>query len=316
MRIRKGRRFTTLWTAGLLAALLTAASCDSEGDNSPLNNKKEGGEAESQVDRKLPPLRIAFIPYENPERLIDKAEPALSFLQTELGRPIKAFVTLDYSAAVEALAAGHADVSFLSPLPYVLAHSRTGATAVLGEVYAGRPYYYSKIFVRKDSGIKTLADLRGKTIAYVDPISSSGYLYPHDILVRAGLIKDLDKPRGGFFKRVYFAGGDQQAIQAVYNEHVDAAGIGEFALNLLRLEDRDAITTIGESVRIPSHCVVVRKDLDKKLREQFIHAMLKLNEPANRKLISALYGTESYVEVTHETYKAVEQMAREYGFLK
>ena len=233
-----------------------------------------------------------------------------------MGRPIKAFVTLDYSAAVEALAAGHADVSFLSPLPYVLAHSRTGATAVLGEVYAGRPYYYSKIFVRKDSGIKTLADLRGKTIAYVDPISSSGYLYPHDILVRAGLIKDLDKPRGGFFKRVYFAGGDQQAIQAVYNQHVDAAGIGEFAINLLRLEDRDAITTIAESVRIPSHCVVVRKDLDKELREQFIQAMLKLNEPANRKLLSSLYGTESYVEVTHETYKAVEQMAHQYGFLK
>ena len=136
------------------------------------------------------------------------------------------------------------------------------------------------------------------------------------MFVRAGLIKDRKTPSSGFFRRVYFAGGDQQAIQAVFNNHVDAAGIGEFAINLLGLEQRDAITTIGKSVRIPSHCVVVRKELDRTLRDQFVRAMLKLNEPANRTLLAGLYGTESYVEVTHETYKPVEAMARRYGFLK
>ena len=320
--------------AALLAAVLSAASCGGSSEPETGVSKQErartdtdgklrvdrpvekGGQAKRRVDPTLEPLRITFIPYENPEKLIDNIKPALSFLEGEMGRPIKHFVMLDYSAAVEALAGGEADVSFLSPLPYVLTHARTGAIAVLGEVYAGRPYYYSKIFVRKDSGIRTLADLKGRTIAYVDPISSSGYLYPHDIFVRAGLIQDRKTPTGGFFRRVYFAGGDQQAIQAVYNKHVDAAGIGEFAINLLRLEERDATTTIGQSLRIPSHCVVVRKDLDSNLRAQFVQAMLKLNDPANRKLLAGLYGTESYVTVTHETYKPVEEMARRYGFLK
>ncbi len=320
--------------AALLAAVLSAASCGGSSEPETGSSQQErartdtdekrpvdrpadkGGPAKRRVDPTLEPLRITLTPYENPDKLIDNVKPALSFLEEEMGRPIEHFVTLDYSAAVEALAGGSADVSFLPPLPYVLTHARTGAIAVLGEVYAGRPYYYSQIFVRKDSGIETLKDLKGRTIAYVDPISSSGYLYPHDIFVRAGLIKDRKTPKGGFFRRVYFAGGDQQAIHAVYNKHVDAAGIGEFAINLLRLEERDAITTIARSVRIPSHCVVVRKDLAKALRAQFVRAMLKLNEPANRKLLAGLYGTESYVTVTHETYKPVEEMARQYGFLK
>lgn len=154
------------------------------------------------------PLRIAFIPYENPEQLIDNVRPAVNFLEKRLGRKIKFFITLSYSSAVEALNAGKADISFMSPLPYILANKQTGAEAILGEIYRGKSYYQAKIFVRKDSGIKSLADLRGKSIAYVDPISSSGFMYPHDVFIRAGLAKGgLGKPEGGFFRRVYFAGG-------------------------------------------------------------------------------------------------------------
>ncbi|MCH7650610.1 MAG: PhnD/SsuA/transferrin family substrate-binding protein, partial [Nitrospinae bacterium] len=66
----------------------------------------------------------------------------------------------------------------------------------------------TRIFVRKDSGLKTLADLKGKTIAFTDPISSSGYLYPLDLFKSEGL---LHGPPEKYFKRIYFAGGDEQA---------------------------------------------------------------------------------------------------------
>ena len=157
-----------------LAVILSAASCggssepetgtscggcepehtrpDTDGKSTVDRAPEKGRPAKKRVDRTLEPLRITLTPYENPDKLIDNVKPALSFLEEEMGRPIKHFVTLDYSAAVEALAGGRADVSFLPPLPYVLTHARTGAIAVLGEVYAGRPYYYSQIFVRKDSG--------------------------------------------------------------------------------------------------------------------------------------------------------------------
>lgn len=263
------------------------------------------------------PLRVALVPIENPERLIDGVKPAMRFLEKEIGIKIRHFITLSYSAAVEAMSSGRADISFLPPLPYVLARSRAGVEVILGEVYRGKSYYHSKIFVRRDSGIKKLSDLRGKTIAYVDPISSSGFMYPHDIFTQASLLKGgTQNPEGGFFRRVYFAGGDEQAIRSVFGKFVDAAGVSEFSLNLLKQGERAALVPLATSARIPSHNVVARKGLDPKLKERFVSAMLKLNEPANRKYLKYLYGTDGYVRVNHADYRAVADMALKYGFIK
>lgn len=262
-------------------------------------------------------LRIAFVPIENPEKLISGARPAMRFLEREMGRKVRHFITLNYSAAVEAMISEKADVSFLPPLPYVLASRRAGVEAVLGEIYEGKPYYYSRIFARRDGGVKTLADLRGGTIAYVDPISSSGFMYPHDVFVRAGLVKGgPEKPEGGFFRRVYFAGGDQQAMEAVAGGFVDAAGVSQYALNLLPPERRGEIAAIAQSARIPSHGVVARRGLAPDVRRAFIEAMLKLNRPERRALRRALYGTDGYVRVGPAHYEPVAAMARKYGFLR
>ena len=306
-RLIANRAFTARSWTTILVGLCTAA----------LMGLAVPADSAKKIDPKLTPLKIALIPFSNPEQLIDNIAPAISFLEKEMGRRIRYFITLSYSSAVEALNTGKADISFMSPLPFTLANKHTGAEAILGEIYNGKDYYHAKIFVRKDRGIRTIADLKGKTIAYVDPISSSGFMYPHDVFVRAGLVKGgLDKPEGGFFRRVYYAGGDEQAIRSVYGGFVDAAGIGEFAINLLLTEEREAITTIAESVRIPSHVVVARKDLDPKLKARFIESMLKLNKPKHRSIVQLIYGTEGYVQVNSTTYKSVADMARKYGFLK
>ena len=90
------------------------------------------------VDTSLPPLRIAFIPSTNPDQMLDDVRPVVAYFERELGRPVRPYVMIDYSAAVEALRGGHADVSFMSPLPYVMAHQMGAADALLGEVYRGR----------------------------------------------------------------------------------------------------------------------------------------------------------------------------------
>ena len=142
-------------------------------------------------------------------------------------------------------------------------------------------------------------------------------MYPHDIFIRAGLVNGgLEKPEGGFFRRVYFAGGDQQAINSMVGGFVDAAGVSQYALNLLRPEQRDQVVAIAQSARIPSHNVVVRKELAPEIRQKFIAAMMKMNRPENRGLLRALYGTDGYVRVGHSRYKSVADMARKYGFLK
>lgn len=261
------------------------------------------------------PLRIVFIAYQNPDQLMEDVKPVVTYLQATLGVKVRAFAATDYAAVVEALRGETADIGFMGPLQYVIAHDQAGAYPVLGEIYNGSATYVSRIFVRKDSGIRSLAGLRGKTMAFVDPISSSGYMYPLDAFRDAGLIEKRDDA-DRFFKRIYFAGGDEQAIRAVYNGFVDAAGIGQYSYALLRPDERDAVVAIGESKPIPSHCVVVRKGLDRGLAKRFQSALLALNEGEDRALLKHLYSVDGYVAVTHETYAEVEKTARAYGFLE
>lgn len=260
------------------------------------------------------PFKIVFIAYENPNQLLEDVGPVVDYLEKALGRQVKPFVATDYAGVVEALRNGSADAAFMGALQYLLAARHGGAEPILGEVYSGSTTYRSRIFVRKDSGLQSPADLKGKTIAFVDPVSSSGYLYPLVIFKDAKLISGRDEA-DSFFRRTYFAGGDEQALRAVLNGFVDAAGIGEFAFDLLRGTERDQVAWIAESRPIPSHCVVVRQGLDGKVRKAFKEALLALNEGPDKPLLDRLYGVDGYVEVTPETYEEVEALAAAEGFL-
>ena len=277
----------------------------------------ESAEAEAMpdFDPDAPPLVLAFIPQENPEKLIGDIETITEYLQAELGFPVEGFVTQDHAAAVEALRYGEADISFMGALPYVLAHDQVGAQVILGEVYRGSPIYHGRIFVRRDSGIETLEDLRGKSIAFADPISESGYLYPLETFVEAGLLERGQDPQE-FFSAVYFAGGYQQAIQAVANGYADAAGASQFSDLLLTPDQLEEIIWIAESDDIPSHAVIARGDLEPEQIEAFKQAMLKLNDPEYKHLLQHVYSPDGYIEVTHDDYASVEEIARLYGFIE
>lgn len=259
-------------------------------------------------------LTLAFIPQENPEKLIGDIDVITDFLSKAIGVPVEGFVTLDHAAAIEALRSQSADISFTGALPYVFAHDAIGAEVLLAEIYRGEPTYTARLFVRKDSGLKTLEDLRGKTAAFADPISESGYLYPLEILAEAGLLDPSADPHS-FFHQVYFAGGYQQAIQAVANGLVDVAGVSEFSDLLLTPEQQLDVGWIAESKPIPSHAVITRSGLDNDLKHAFKEAMLSLNEPENRHLLQHVYGPDGYIGTDHRAYAPVAEIARRYGLL-
>lgn len=260
-------------------------------------------------------LRLAFIPQENPEKLLGDIESITDWLSGELGMPIKGFVTIDHAAAVEALRNGDADISFMGALPFVLAEAEIGAVPLLSELYRGKSSYTGRIFVRKDSGIKALADLENRDIAFADPISESGYLYPLAEFERAGLIARPEEAER-FFGRLFFAGGYQQAMQAMAQGLVDAAGASQYADLLLTPAQQAEVTWIGESPAIPSHLVIARPGLDTGLRARFVAAMLKLNEPEHRDKLRHLYGPDGYVPADPDAFNGVRELARRYGLLK
>lgn len=259
-------------------------------------------------------LKLAFIPQENPEKLLGDIEVITAWLSGEIGIPVEGFVTFDHAVAVEALRNGDADISFMGGLPFVLAEKEIGAVPLLSEVYRGAPSYTGRIFVRKDSGIETLADLKGRDIAFADPISESGYMFPLAEFEKAGLIAGPAQAEE-FFSRVFFAGGYQQAMQAMAQGLVDAAGASQYADLLLTPEQQAEVTWIAESPAIPSHVVIARPGLDPALTEKFVATMMTLNQPEHRGKLAYLYGPDGYVRADSAAYDGVRDMAQSFGLL-
>src|SRR5574342_7313 len=165
-------------------------------------------------------LHLALTPSQKPTDLMIAGEAFGAALGKLVGVPIRVTVASDYAAVIEALRNRTADLAFVHPAGYVLANREAKAKIVVQNLWHGKRTFTSRIFVRKDSGLKTLEDLRGKTIAFVDPASSSGYIYPMVMLIKRGLVKKGD-PKS-FFREVLFAGAHDAGMRALLNGHVDA----------------------------------------------------------------------------------------------
>jgi phosphonate transport system substrate-binding protein len=250
--------------------------------------------------------------------VVSDSNAICKYLEPYLGIPVEGFVTTDYGSSIESLRYKQADLAFVDPLAFMMAHEQIGAQPLLLEVYpGGKPSYYSCIWVRADSGIKTLEDLRGRTIAFADLVDMSGHLLPRDLFVREGLLAQ-DQLEGEFFKQVYFAGGDEQAVRAVLNGFVDAAGVSQFSYLLLRPEERRHVTVIGRSIVSPSHLVMARRELSPEIITRFKQALLALDgdRPSDKAVLDKLYGVEGYVEAELADFAEVARIAARYGLVK
>ena len=264
------------------------------------------------------PLRIAFISYANPQQVVKDAQAVADYLRPFVGVPIQSSVTLDYGSSIESMRGDKTDLAFVDPLAFMMAHEQIGAEPLLFEIYNyGKPTYRSSIWVRKDSGIERLEDLKGRTIAFADQVDMSGHLLPRDIFVKKGLVT-ARRLQGEFFKQVYFAGGDEQAIRSVLNRFVTAAGVSQFASLLLRPEERDSIKVIASSIESPSHLVMARKGVPSELKYRVKQALLALDasKPADKAILNKLYGVQGFSEATLADFAQVAEVAARYGFVK
>ena len=273
---------------------------------------------ERPLNAKAAPLNIAFISYANPQQVARDVAGVTNYLQKYLGVPVKGFVTLDYGSAIEAMRSSKADLAFVDPLAFMMAHEQMGARPLLLEVYrSGTPTYHSCIWVRKDSGLKQLADLRGKSIAFADQVDMSGHIMPRDIFVRSNLLS-AKRIEGEFFKQVYFAGGDEQAMRAMFNGFTDAAGISQYAINLLRGDERDKVTALATSIESPSHLLMARPGLSDEFANRIKQVLLALDKtnPADKAILDKLYGVYGYAEASLTNFQEVARVAASYGFVK
>lgn len=252
-------------------------------------------------------MTLALTPSRDPTALQEAGDAFARTLTQLSGVPIKAYVASDYAGVVEALRSRRVDLAFVHPVGYVLANREAGCQILVRDVWQGRVAYTARFFVRKASGIERLEDLRGKTIAFVDPASSSGYIYPMVLLVRRGLVRDRDPKT--FFKDALFAGTHEAALHSVVHGRVDAAASFDKAPDL-HLRDPALIaqlTWVAETPEIPEAGICARPGLPPEPLARVRRALLAIKPPEHAGLLKQLYEIDGFVEASDQDYQPVRE---------
>jgi phosphonate transport system substrate-binding protein len=228
------------------------------------------------------------------------------YLTQKLRYPVELAVGSDYAQL-----SGRIDLAFVCGLPYV-EHTRQGtprieplvAPVLRDQRYGGKPIYFSDVIVRRDSPLGSFADLRGRSWAYNEPVSQSGYGITRHHLVQMG-------ETTGYFSRVIAAGYHERAIHMVCSGEVEASAIDSHVLALV-MRDRPAlaagfriIDTLGPS---PIQPFVAGSHLSKSLKAEVTNALLELGDDTAMKPQLAHALVERFIPVSDTTYDEIRRM--------
>jgi len=232
---------------------------------------------------------------------------------------VSLFPAADYDGVIQGLLGGTLDYAELGASGYakVYLNDPKAVEPILTTVQTdGSTGYYSVMVARKDSGIKTLEDMKGKKLGFADPDSTSGYLVPSVSLPEA-----VKMPVDKYFGSTGFGGGHEQLVLEVVKGNFDAgttwaSGVGKFddgytSGNLKKMVDKgildmDDLVQVWKSPQIPNGPIVVRTSLDAGLKDKFKSYMMKLPE-TDPACFSAIQGGDykSFTEVDVDFYRTI-----------
>jgi phosphonate transport system substrate-binding protein len=244
--------------APLLVCLVALAAC------SPPASKDDVSKNLTATSR---PLQVILIPADGGTEDGTKADfkPIFDALSATSGLKFELRVGQSYNAVVEALCSGSADIAFVGPASYIQARDRGCADLLAVGVEGGKSEYYAGLFGQRADGLKSIEDIKGKTIAFGDVNSASSFIVPVAMLINAKIdpISDLSGIR--------LVGNHSNAIAALNQGQVDVAALSlvsfDKAVNQ-GIVDPAKITLIARSVALPNPPIVMRRSLDVALKAQ------------------------------------------------
>jgi phosphonate transport system substrate-binding protein len=299
-------RIDRLRTFALTAlALLVTACCPGE-----------------QVDERGWPteLVLGLVPSLEAEAMVDNLQPLADHLETELGIPVTSFVPMDYTGLVEALGSGRADIGMLPPFAAMLGQRRYDIETILISVRRGEQGYRSQFMTNDESVCRTrvitdergfrscqgdLSAMRGRNVAFTDPNSTSGFLFPALHLLENGIDPETDV-------RGLFVGGHDSSVLAVHSGDVSFGvaydDVRQFVLP--QYPDIGEVIVFEHTVMIPNDGVQVRAGLPDDLQQAIKEAFTSLAEsqahlPDEEKVLWVLYEIDGFVPFTPGLYDPV-----------
>ncbi len=257
-------------------------------------------------DRTGWPAQLSFglIPLEQSTETATRFDPFVKYLESKLGLKIRAYYGADYAAIIVGLGARSVDMAYLGPLAYVKAARQSGAQPFARENTLKTGLGYSGVIVsRADGKIKTLADAKGKSFAFVDPNSASGYLLP-----MVHFYQDLKINPQTYFKNVSFLGSHEASIEAVIEGEVQVAATNnreiEIAIRDGEIKSAGDLNILWKSKPIPTSPLVYRKELPESLKAALREATLSFNnKPALERL-----GIKGFVPARDAEYDPIRKL--------
>lgn len=267
-------------------------------------------------------FNIGILGGENAQDRLNNHDCLKNYTEEALGVPVKLFAPADYNGVMQGLLGGTLDMAWLGASAYAGIHLQDpeAVEPVLVKINLDGSYGYHSIgFARKDSGITSLEDVKGKVFGFGDPNSTSGYLIPAVEIPQAG--EGITMESGAYFGEVKFTGGHEQTIVAVNNGDIDAGvtwadgqGAWEDGYNsgALRkavdagLVDMNDLVEIWRSKPIPEGPIVLRKALPEEVKAKMTALVDGLHE-ADAECTYNISAGESlgFDPITHDAYLSI-----------
>ena len=258
-------------------------------------------------------FKMTAIPDESPTELARKAVPLVKYLEQQLGMKVEFTPVSDYAAAVEALVNKQVDMAWYGGFTFVQANIRSGGK-VIPLVQREEDEKFRSVFITSDPDIKSLADLKGKTVSFGSQSSTSGHLMPRSVLLQANIDPDKD------FKRVAYSGAHDATIAAVAAGKVDAGALNISVWDKFVLEkkvDTSKVKVIFTTPPYFDYNWTVHADMPAAQREKLTKAFLSLSPatPEGKEVLDLQRATR-FVPTKVENYKGIEAAGRNAGLLK
>jgi phosphonate transport system substrate-binding protein len=258
-------------------------------------------------------FRVTTIPEEAATEQIRKFTPLASYLEQALGMKVEFTPVNDYPAAVEALVNKKVDLVWFGGFTHVQANIRSGGKIVPLAQREEDTKFQSVFIAKTDSGIKSLADMKGKQISFGSQSSTSGHLMPRSFLLAANINPEKD------FRRIAYSGAHDATIASVVSGKVDAAALDITVWRKFVNENKVDTKAVDVFYTTPGYFNYnwsVHADMPKAMQDKVKAALLALDpaKPEHAEILKLNRATR-YIETKPENYKGLEAAARSAGLL-
>lgn len=258
------------------------------------------------------PLIIGLMPERNIFDQMERFQPLADYISENIGRRVELTILPRYGNVIENFTSKEMDAAFFGSFVYTLAHAKLGVEVLARpESIDGTSTYYGVMFVRRDSNIRTAADMKGKSFVFVDKATTAGYILPLAYFRMNG----IDNYRR-YLKETYFAGTHEDAIYDVLNGKADVGAAKNTVYLRLQSSDsrvRNELILLGRSSDVPENGFAVRIGLNPALKDKLRETLLNMHYFPRGERILRDFGARRFIKTEDADYSGVYDFVQKVG---